>query len=269
MHDKLNEIYSQMLKESTHDMTVGTVKSGELEGSENAKPSEQVKTPDNQVDSPEEGLSQGEVKKGGASTNMSTVKGKKEKINDSLSFTSKFEDLYKSVIGEDMDEMDEISDAPEIESDSFDDELGDFGDDEDVSEETDIAVELRTMAERLQELADKFSETSMSDEELDMDENDLEMDIEDEDINKLGESVKSEPEPKPLKATDKGPHMSKTVKGKLSSVSSKKAKVGMKGSYDGSPSPLSDKVGHTNKTGMTVKGSGSAVSGKNSDLFDK
>lgn len=270
MQDKLNEVYQKMLKENYNNMTVGTTKTGELEGAEKAKPIEQQKTADNQVKSPEEGLSQEEVKKGGASANADTVK-KEETVNDSFDITaSKFEDLYKSVIGEDLDEMigAEVVDAPEVEGDSFDDELGDFEDDS-VSDETDIAVELRTMAERLTELADKYAELSV-DSDIDVEDDDLEIDLEDsdEDEPKM-ESMKSEPEPKPAKATTQGPKMSKTVSGKLSSVGKKHAKSGMKGKFTGEPEALSSSSGTANKSGMTVKGSGPAHSKTATDAFDK
>jgi hypothetical protein len=274
MHDKLDEIYQQMLKESNESMTVGTVKAGDLEGAKHAKPVQQIKTQDNQVDSPDEGASQSEVKKGGASTNMETVKKEKE-IKDSVDFTSRFESLYKSVIGEELDMDDEISPSSEVEGENFDEEIGDFDIDseDDMSEETDIATELRTMAERILELADKFSETSMDDDSLEdldsLDDDSMGEDSEEDSLARIGESIKSEPEPKVLKKTDKGPHMSKTVKGKLATVSKKHAKNTMKGTHTGTPEKLSDKAGHANKSGMTVKGSGSAVSGKNADLLCK
>jgi len=276
MHDKLNEIYQKMMITENEKMTVGTTKAGELEGANKAKPVEQKKTPDNQVDAPVEGLSQGEIKKGGATANSEAVKGKTETVKDSLNITtSRFEDLYKSVIGEDLDELsddtDEVVSAPEVEGDEFDDEFGDFGDDS-VSDETDIAVELRTMADRLTELADKYAELTGGD-ELDLDTeglDDLESDDMgmDEDEPRL-ESVKSEPEPRVAKATTYGPKMSKTVKGKLATVGKSHAKTGMKGKFTGEPKTLGDKGSKTNQSGMTAKGSGPAKSGKNADLFCK
>lgn len=300
MEDKLDQIYQQMLKESNDKMTVGTVKPGEIEGAEKAEPIKQVTTKDNTVDAPKEGPSSGEVAKGGAVANSSTakdtLKGKKgdmpkgkknamenkeEVLGDSVAVkATKFEDLYKSVLGEDLDlgggNSEEVVPAPEIEGDEFDEEQGDFGAGEaDVEEETSVAAELRAMAERMNELADKYAELTgegKKDEEGMEDLEDLEGDegveAEEEGL-KLGESFKNQPEPKPAKKTTLGPKMSKTVKGKLSSVSAKHAQGSIKGKHDGVPQKLGDAGKKFNTTGMTAKGKGPAVAKKATDFLAK
>ena len=296
MEDKLNEIYQneiyqKMLNESEDKMTVGSVKPGELEGADkNGEPVKQVATKDNTVDAPKEGPSSGEVKKGGAVANSDTAKneleGKKKKmpkeiVKDSAEVkATKFEDLYKSVIGEEMDlegGTDEIVKAPEVEGEEFSDETGDFEaeGEGDVEDEVDVASELRAMAERMNELADKYAElTGEGGDEL---ENELGGDemVGDEMVgDEMGgdklqeESMKNQPEPKPAKKTTLGPKMSKTVKGKLSSVGKKSAKGNIKGSFDGVPQKLGDKGAKTNQSGMTAKGNGPA-SKKGADFFSK
>lgn len=237
MDEKLNEIYQSMLTES--DMTVGNVKPGELDGAKkNAKPIKQKATGDNTVETPEEGPSSDEVKKGGATKNAE----KAGKVDTHES--SKFDSLFKSIVSEaDMGEEkdDTIVNAPEIEGDEFSDELGDFESSEetDVESETSVAAELRLMADRLSELADKMG-VDLEDEGEDMGEGEGEGmgegmgEGEGKEEAPVAESMKSQPEPKPAKKTTFGPKMSKTV-GKLSKVSGKHAKGGIKGSYTGEP----------------------------------
>lgn len=299
MEDKLDQIYQQMLKESNDKMTVGTVKTGEIEGAEKAEPIKQVTTKDNTVDAPKEGPSSGEVVKGGAAANSSTakdaLKGKKgdmpkgkknamgnkeEVLGDSVAVkATKFEDLYKSVLGEELDlgggNSEEVVPAPEIEGDEFDEEQGDFEAGEpDVEEETSVAAELRAMAERMNELADKYAEMTgealegEGEEGIEDLEGDEGVEAEEEGL-KLGESFKNQPEPKPAKKTTLGPKMSKTVKGKLSSVSAKHAQGSIKGKHDGVPQKLGDAGKKFNTTGMTAKGKGPAVAKKATDFLAK
>lgn len=281
MYDELKEIYKDILNENE---TVGTVKPGELDGaSKNAKPIKKVSTPDNTVETPDEGKSAEEVKKGGITKNSKKaedqLKGSKNVKENKSPITTKFEELYKTVIGEDIDledDNDDIVKAPELEGDQFDDETGDFDDDvgnEDVEEEVDIATELRAMADRLNELADQYSEGDTDDvlgddelgDELGEDGDDETFGLEDEEIH--GESMKNQPEPRPAKKTQFGPKMSKTAKGKLSKVSAKKANTNFKGKYDGVPQKLGDKGARRNQSGMTVKGKGATVSKKATDAF--
>ena len=287
MEDRLNEIYQTMLNESEDKMTVGSVKPGELEGADkNGEPIKQVTTKDNTVDAPKEGPSSGEVKKGGAVANSDTAKneleGKKKKmpkelVKDSAEVkATKFEDLYKSVIGEDMDlegGTDEIVKAPEVEGEEFNDEAGDFeaGEEGDVEDEVDVASELRAMAERMNELADKYAElTGEGGDELENELGGDELEGGDEMVGDElhEESMKSQPEPKPAKKTTLGPKMSKTATGKLSSVGKKSAKGNIKGTFDGVPQKLGDKGAKTNQSGMTAKGNGSAHK-KGADFFSK
>jgi len=255
MDEKLNEIYSTIVTESEK---VAEAPVGELEGSEKAQGPKSVETADNKVDAPEEGPSQGEVKKGGACAN-------KEVVEDSFDFKSSasFEELYKNIIGENED----IVSAPDVEGDSFDDDLGDFDAalEDDVDEETDIATELRTMADRLSELADKYGEPEdeMEGEDDVSDEID-DLGGEEDDEDEVFESIKSEPEPKPF---DPAVNRAKTAKGKLSSVGKKKAKGDLKGKHTGEPETLGDKKGHTNTKGNTAKASGPAASKKATDAF--
>ena len=309
MHDKLEEIYNTMIKESNERMTVGKTNTGDLPDASKGKLINNVTTADNTVDSPKEGPSSTEVSKGGAMANSTKAKdklngakgkmplgkknameNKKTELNDSLNISSsKFEDLYKSVIGEDMDldgtpeESDEIVSAPDVESDSFDEESGDFTEEpSDMEDEISVASELRTMAERMIELADKYAElTGESEDELgegddlggdelggeDMAGDDLGGDMADEEVRE--ESFKNQPELRAAKKTTLGPKMSKTVKGKLSSVSKKQGSGLVKGKYTGVPQKLGDKGKSFNRSGMTAKGKGPTVTKKATDLFSK
>jgi hypothetical protein len=251
MDEKLKQIYKDMLTESE---SAGANQNIEDSGKMKPKnePDENVEVP-----TPVEGKSQEEVSKGGAKKREDTV------VSDSFNYksSSNFENLYKSVIGEEED----IVPAGDVEGDEFNDELGDFeGDLEgDIEEETSIAVELRTMAERLQELADKYA-GSEDEEDFDgLEDEDMGMD-EDEDEEDVFEAVKSEPEPKPHNPST---NRSKTAKGRLSSVSKKKAKTGIKGTHTGEPNELNVKGGHTNTKGHTAKASGPSASKKSTDAF--
>jgi hypothetical protein len=297
MEDRLNEIYQTMLNESEDKMTVGSVKPGELEGADkNGAPVKQVTTKDNTVDAPKEGASAVEVKKGGATANSDSAKneleGKKKKmpkeiVKDSAEVkATKFEDLYKSVIGEDLDlegGTDEIVKAPEVEGEEFNDEEGDFEaeGEGDVEDEVDVASELRAMSERMLELADKYAEltgeTGGDDLEGELGGDELggdELGGDELGGDEMGgdelrqESMKNQPEPKPAKKTTLGPKMSKTVTGKLSSVGKKSAKGNIKGTYDGVPQKFGDKGSKTNQSGMTAKGNGSAHK-KGAEFFAK
>jgi len=254
MDEELNDIFESILV--TESEKVPGTPEGELEGSEKAKAPTADKTADNDVEDPEEGLSQGEVKKGGASAN----KDEADVVQDSTDYNaSSFESLYKSVIGEDED----IVSAPDVEGEAFNDEIGDFEADmeDDVDEETDIATELRTMSERLIELADRYGEPE---EEMgDGEEDELGLGG-DEDEDDVLESIKSEPEPKPHSPS---PNRAKTAKGKLASVSGKKGKAGIKGTHTGEPSELGAKTGQKQTKGNTVKASGPSASKKATDAF--
>lgn len=271
MDEKLNELYQSMLKESGSSMTVGDVKPGELEGAKkNAKPVKAKTTPDNTVDTPEEGPSAEEVKKGGGEKNAE-VAGKVDTHQKKVGVgeSSRFDALFKTIVSEAEDEMGmgnedstDIVDAKDPEDEGFDDDLGDFTDKTDVESETDIASELRLMADRLQELADKMGVDLGTEEELGKEgegeglsaenigtegedvvrgesveskEDEEEEDEEGEEEEEEVKEAKSEPEPKPAKATQFGPKMSKTAPGTLSKVSAKHAKGAIKGTHTGEP----------------------------------
>ena len=207
--DKLTESYMSVLEaEQVKGTKTGA---GELEGAKaNAKPIT-VKKPEG-IKEPEECecLSQGEVEKGGATKNSEKAPAVKSKFDEY--FKASMKDLGYVVEAEGEEVV--PAEAPET---GISDVEGDFpaeeteGEVEDT-EDTDVATELRLMAQRLIDFADKLSGTTDELEEPIEGEGELEGAPEmGEEGAALPESFKVEPEPKPAKGTSFGPKMSKTV----------------------------------------------------------
>lgn len=257
MKDKLTELYEGVVNEATSGMAVaGATNPGDLDG-----PTKELKGdgPDKAgVDSPEESSQFSSVKKNVASNQGKSGKKvskvqKESKMQDKKSFM----ELYNEVVVE-----------ADIESDSYDDDMGDFpapsdelGDEEAIEGEgeeskADLFSQLSEIYAKLAEM-----EGGMGDMEMDAGAEDMDMGMDAE--GAMGEAV-SEPEPKEfnppvskLQAPRKlaGPGV-KTKKGKASGA--------IKGKRDGSleNAPSGTPVGGSNKVG----GSGPAASGSGSML---
>jgi len=242
MNTKMDEIYQKILNESRPQLVVDNT--GDIPGAEKAKPIK-VEQPTG-VKKPTEDTanSQEEVKKGGATANAEKAPVEKKSVREGM----RFNELYKSILKEaELGETIPTGEPPAIESGSYDEDIGDFegGDEmspdgeEDAEDEVDIATELQLIADRLLEIKDKlsgFDSEEGTDELGEMPEEGIsEGEGEEVPPRPMGESFKVNGTPQKAKATTLGPKMSKTVKGKLSSVAKKTAALPKQVARTGTP----------------------------------
>lgn len=251
LKEDLEKIYGGMLTESQSSMTVGTTKPGELDGPTKEKGPKSSGAESTDADT---------AKDAPAELQGDTVEKSKK---GSGKGKSKFEELYRHVVAEEIEGG--------IEDASFDDVAGDFppaGGDEEAAEDMDGIDDEKSLADLFREfgdvamqIADKYAEEEgvVDDGELIDDEMGL-----GDDEALAGEAVESTPAPEATaKLQSKGNMNTKAVK-----VVKKEVSSASSGEENGGKTKKAADTNLGPKMKFKSNGSGAAVDGKNASAFE-